>query len=91
MADLLISDIDDAVIKRLEARAEAAGVSLEIIVARILQRDASVSEDHDSAWRLAAELAAMRATQPRQDGDSAADIRSLRDGEPPVEGGTQAA
>ena len=91
MAELLILDIDDAVIERLEARANAEGVSLDTIIARILQRDVSMPDDHHAAADLAAELAAMRATQPRQDGDAAADIRSLRDGEAPIEGAVQAA
>ena len=91
MADMLIPDIDDAVIQRLEARAKAAGVSLDTFVARILHRDVSGPDDDDAASDLAAELAMMRATQPRQDGDAAADIRSLRDGEAPAAGATQAA
>ena len=91
MVDLLIPDIDDAVIERLEARAKAEGVPLDTNVARILRRHAYMPDAHEAASRLAADLAAMRATQPRQDGDAAAEIRSLRDGEAPVEGATQAA
>ncbi|TCZ57846.1 hypothetical protein [Roseicella aquatilis] len=91
MADLLIPDIDDAVVRRLEQLAQAEGVSLDVFAGRILCREAFMPDPVTATEPLTADLAAMRATQPRQDGNSAADVRALRDGGAPAKDANQAA
>jgi hypothetical protein len=80
MPDLLIPDLDETVVARLQAAAERRGLGLGALVVEMLdscfgKSDAGVVE----------EIAAMRALQPKQDGDAVQDIRRLRDGgdEPP--------
>lgn len=75
MPDLLIHDLDEAVAERLRAVAERQDLSLGQLVAKLL-------DIHDTGDRsgIAAEIAAMRASQPRQECDAVRDVRRLRDG-----------
>jgi len=52
MADIIIRDLDDSVIARLEARAHATNQSLEEVVSSILSEAAQPSRD-DAAARAA--------------------------------------
>ena len=75
MAQVLVRDIDDAVIDRLKVRAQHNGRSLEAELRMILQR-ASTERDRD--WR--AELERVRAMfTGRTFSDSAELIREDRD------------
>ena len=86
MPDLLIPDLDEAVIARLEAVAEERGLNLGNLIVEMLdfsfgQGEAGVVE----------EIAAMRASQPKQAGDAVQDVRRLRDGGDGPQEGTRAA
>ena len=75
MPDLLIPDVDEAVIARLRAAAERRGLSLGGFVADMLE-----NSDPERDVGLVGEIAAMRASQPAQDSDAVEDLRRLRDG-----------
>lgn len=74
MADILISDIDPAVFKKLEERALARGITLEALVAQIMVSEATTIDRH------LAELDAIRERQPTQTTDSTQMLRDFRDG-----------
>lgn len=75
MPDLLIPDLDEAVIARFKAAAEQRGLDFGGLVVEMLDFRFGKSDAG-----LVEEVAAMRASQPRQEGDAARDIRRLRDG-----------
>jgi hypothetical protein len=79
MPDLLIRGLDEAATARLKAAAAAAerrGLDLGSLIVEALDSRAEEGEDDG----LVEEIAAMRASQPRQEGDAAQDTRRLRDG-----------
>jgi plasmid stability protein len=80
MTDVVIRDVDDAVLQRLQRRAQSAGVTLEEYAAQLLQAGASRAGTYVATAALIDDLAAMRASQPPQTDDAAADVRDLRDG-----------
>jgi len=84
--DLLIPDLDEAAIARLEAAAEERGLDLGRLIVEMLdfsfgQGEAGVVE----------EVTAMRESQPKQTNDAVQDIRRLRDGGDGPQEGTRAA
>ncbi len=79
MAEILVTDLDDAVVERLRARAERAGRSLEAEAKVILAREANSGKvDMETARRLADEFRAR--FKGRKLPDSAELIREDRDG-----------
>ena len=86
MPDLLIPNLDEAVIARLKAAAKRRGLSIGGSIASML--DAREAGQDGS---VVDEIAAMRASQPRQDADAVQDVRRLRDGGDEPQGVTQAA
>jgi hypothetical protein len=78
MPDLLIRGLDEAATARLKAAAaaERRGLDLGSLIVEALDSRAEEGEDDG----LVEEIAAMRASQPRQEGDAAQDTRRLRDG-----------
>lgn len=86
MPDLLIPDLDQAVIERLEAAAKRRGIT----VGRFITGMLDIREAGQDA-RVVDEIAAMRASQPRQESDAAEDVRRLRDGGDEPQDATQAA
>ena len=76
MAQVLIRQLDEAVVERIKRKAAARGTSLEGYVRDLINRDAQ--EDRRA---LVAELDALRAAQPPQASDSTDFIRRWRDGE----------
>jgi hypothetical protein len=84
--DLLIPDLDQAVIERLEAAAKRRGITVGRFIAGMLD----IREAGQDA-RVVDEIAAMRASQPRQESDAAEDVRRLRDGGDEPQDATQAA
>jgi plasmid stability protein len=76
MAQVLVRQLDDAVVERIKRKAAARGTSLEGYVRDLINRDAQ--EDRRA---LIAELDALRAAQPPQTSDSTDDIRRWRDGD----------
>lgn len=76
MAQILVRQLDDAVVERVKRRAAAAGTSLEGYVRDLITRDAQ-----DDRAALIEELRALRAAQPPQTSDSTDYIRRWRDGE----------
>lgn len=86
MPDLLIPDLDERVIARLKAAAGERKLDLGSLLAEMLdlrfgKTDAGLLE----------EVAAMRASQPKQEGDAARDVRRLRDGGDEAQDQTRAA
>ncbi|WP_431267951.1 FitA-like ribbon-helix-helix domain-containing protein [Dankookia sp. P2] len=76
MAQVLVRQLDDAVVERVKRKAAAAGTSLEGYVRDLITRDAQ-----DDRAALIEKLRALRAAQPRQTSDSTETIRRWRDGE----------
>ncbi len=78
MAEIVVRDVDDAVVEKLRERAEAAGRSLEAEVKVILAREANSGKvDMETAHRLAGEFRAR--FKGRKLPDSAELIREDRD------------
>lgn len=86
MPDLLIPDLDEAVVERLKAVAEQQNTSLGRVVTKMLDL-----YDAGDPSGIDAEIAAMRASQPRQSDDAARDVRRLRDGGEEEQDATRAA
>lgn len=82
MTDLLIPDIDGAVLLRLQSLADLAGMTVVDLVARMFRAEAHGPDGDGPTRALVQELAAMRASQSLQDGDATVDVRDLRDGVP---------
>ncbi|MDO9709154.1 FitA-like ribbon-helix-helix domain-containing protein [Paracraurococcus lichenis] len=76
MAQVLVRQLDDAVVERLKRKAAARGTSLEGYVRDLMNRDAA-----EGRAALIEELRAMRAAQPPQTSDSTEYIRRWRDGD----------
>jgi plasmid stability protein len=76
MAQVLVRQLDDAVVERVKRKAAAAGTSLEGYVRDLITRDAQ-----DDRAALIERLRALRAAQPPQTSDSTETIRRWRDGE----------
>ncbi len=84
MAEILVRDLDDAVVEKLRKRAEEAGLSLEAEAKLVLEQSADVlpSNPHQvdmaTALKLADEFRAR--FKGRKFSDSAELIREDRDG-----------
>lgn len=78
MGQIIVRNLDDAVIERLKARAVAANTSLEQTVRDILS--AAVKPSREELW---AELDRLRALSPPSTLDSTALIREDRDNDEP--------
>ncbi len=76
MAQVLVRQIDDAVVESLKRKAAARGTSLEGLVREVLAREAK-----ETRAELVARLRARLAEQPPATSDSTALLRQLRDGE----------
>lgn len=80
MAEVIVRDLEDEVVRRIEQRAERAGVAPDEEVRRIL-RDATRGEVTPSREQVLAELAALRAMTPPGPRKPAEDlVREIRDG-----------
>ena len=75
MGQLLVRQVDDAVVEALKRKAAARGASLESYIREVLARDA-----RESRTELVARLRSRLADQPRQTSDSTAWLRARRDG-----------
>lgn len=77
MGQVLVRNLDDAVIERLKRKAAERGTSLEGVAREALAREAG--GDDRAAW--VARLDALRATvpEPAPPGSVVADIRAWRD------------
>ena len=87
MPDVLISDVDDAVVAALEFEAKARGISVPALAAAILRERTAV----DRFSSVAEAIKAMRDEQSMPRGDAAAEVRALRDGDVAADGGQRAA
>jgi plasmid stability protein len=76
VAQVLVRQVDDAVVESLKRKAAARGTSLEGFVRDVLAREAQ-----ETRAELVARLRARLAEQPRATSDSTAFLRQLRDGE----------
>lgn len=75
MAQLLVRQVDEAVVESLKRKAAARGTSLEGFVREVLAREARETREE-----LVARLRARLAEQPPQTSDSTAFLRARRDG-----------
>ncbi len=75
IAQVLVRQLDDAVVERIERKAAARGTSLEGYVRDLINCDARVDRR-----ALIAEIDALRAAQPPQTSDSTETVRRWRDG-----------
>ncbi|MBV9396283.1 MAG: hypothetical protein JOZ84_17965 [Methylobacteriaceae bacterium] len=78
MGQILVRNLDDAVITRLKSRAARSGKSLEQTVREIIAD--AVRPSKEEAW---AEIDRIRAMTPRKLESSVALIRAFRDGDDP--------
>jgi plasmid stability protein len=78
MGQILVRNLDDAVIKRLKSRAIQRGESLEQTVREIIAE--AVGPTREEAW---AEIDRIRAMTPRKLESSVPLIRAFRDGDDP--------
>lgn len=81
MAQLLVRQVDEAVVESLKRKAAARGTSLEAFV-----RDIMVREAVESRAEIVARLRARLAEQSPQTSDSTALLRAFRDGADEMEG-----
>lgn len=75
MAQVLVRQVDEAVVESLKRKAAARGTSLEAYVRDIMTREAQ-----ETRAELVARLRARLAEQPKQTSDSTAWLRARRDG-----------
>ncbi|WP_170985137.1 FitA-like ribbon-helix-helix domain-containing protein [Roseomonas sp. AR75] len=75
MAQVLVRQIDEAVVESLKRKAAARGTSLEGYVRDMMTRDAQ-----ETRADLVARLRARLAEQPRQTSDGTRLLREFRDG-----------
>ena len=78
MGQIIVRNLDDEVIVRLKAKAEAANLSLEQSVRNILEDAAKPSREE-----LWSEIDRIRAMSPPSDIDSTALVREDRDNDEP--------
>jgi plasmid stability protein len=78
MGQIIVRNLDDEVIARLKAKAEAANLSLEQSVRNILQ--AAAGPSRQELWL---EIDRIRAMSPPSDIDSTALVREDRDNDEP--------
>ena len=78
MGQIIVRNLDDAVIARLKAKAELAGTSLEQTVREILE--AATKPSREELWAM---IDRMREASPPSDLDSTALIREDRDSDEP--------
>ncbi|WP_270937621.1 FitA-like ribbon-helix-helix domain-containing protein [Falsiroseomonas oryzae] len=76
MAQVLVRQVDEAVVESLKRKAAARGTSLEAYVREIMTRDAQ-----ETRAELVARLRARMAGQPQQTSDSTRLLRAFRDGD----------
>ncbi|MBV8851308.1 MAG: hypothetical protein JOZ16_17185 [Methylobacteriaceae bacterium] len=78
MGQILVRNLDDAVIKQLKSRAARNGKSLEQTVREIIAD--AMRPSKEEAW---AEIDRIRAMSKKSDVDSVTLIRAFRDGDDP--------
>jgi plasmid stability protein len=78
MGQILVRNLDDAVIKRLKSRAAEKGKSLEQTVREIIAE--AVGPSREEAW---AEIDRIRAMSKKSNVSSVSLIRAFRDGDDP--------
>jgi plasmid stability protein len=76
MPQVLVRQVDEAVVESLKRKAAARGTSLEAYVRDLMARDAQ-----ETRADLVARLRARLAQQPAQTSDSTHLLRAFRDGE----------
>lgn len=76
LAQVLVRQVDDAVVESLKRKAAARGTSLEGLVREVLTREAK-----ETRTELVARLRARLAEQRPATSDSTALLRQFRDGE----------
>lgn len=81
MAQVLVRQIEEAVVDSLKRKAAARGTSLEGLVRDLLTREAQ-----ESRAEIVARLRARLAEQPVPTSDSTALLRARRDGEDEMDG-----